>query len=167
MIYLNFHSLFIKKDSQLHFSVIGKTAFCHLFQEAEIMRHIFVLLSKISKKRPFNLYKISPQNSKYLTNVYQLYQHLLELCNWIIDLRVPYCYTNISMSMSMSKQRPELWWMKTKGKRETGWAFARMTPANKIVNMDRQTNMAPANTIQDSDKQKRPTNLSTQSSINI
>ena len=44
MIHLNFHSLFIKKDSQLHLSVIGKTAFCHLFQEAKIIRHIIVVI---------------------------------------------------------------------------------------------------------------------------
>ena len=44
MIYLDFHSLFIKKDSQLHLSVIGKTAFCHLFQEAKIIRHIIVVI---------------------------------------------------------------------------------------------------------------------------
>ena len=87
----------------------------------------------------------------------------INICYNSVSVSVSHCYTNISMS----KQIPELRWMKTKGKRETGRAFARMTPANKIVNMDRQTNMAPANTIQDSDKQKRQTNLSTQSSINI
>ena len=43
----------------------------------------------------------------------------------------------------MSKQRPELLWMTTKGKRETGRAFARMAPANKIVNRDKQTKMVP------------------------
>ena len=55
----------------------------------------------------------------------------------------------------MSKQRPELLWMKTKGKRETGRAFARMAPENKIVNRDRQTNMAPANKIVNRDKQTK------------
>ena len=48
------------------------------------------------------------------------------------------------MSMSMSKQRPELWWMKTKGRRRAaGRDFARMEPANNIINMDRQTKMVP------------------------
>ena len=46
MIYLNFHSLLIKKDSQLHLSVIGKAAFCHLFREAGIIRHESVVVEK-------------------------------------------------------------------------------------------------------------------------
>ena len=46
MIYLDFHSLFIKKNSQLHLGVIGKTAFCHLFREAEIIRHKIVVVEK-------------------------------------------------------------------------------------------------------------------------
>ena len=50
MIYLDFHLLFIKKDSQLHLSVIGKTAFCDLFQKAEIIRHIFVVIKNKQKK---------------------------------------------------------------------------------------------------------------------
>ena len=74
-----------------------------------------------------------------------MYQHMLQL-------RVPHCYTNISMS----KQIPELRWMKTKGKRETGRAFARMTPANKIINRDKQkkTNKSRPSILNQDSKQR-------------